>query len=122
VTAVQLEGIHHVSINVRDNDEAARFYVETLGLDTLERPDFGFPGTWLAFPDGRQVHLIEDPSFVPPAGPHFAVRVADIHAAVDELRAKGVEINDPYEIPRGGQQAFFTDPSGNQIELNQPSV
>lgn len=119
---MQLDGIHHVSINVRDNEAAARFYTETLGMQTLERPDFGFPGTWLAFADDRQVHLIEVADFEPPDGPHFAIRVADIKAAVGELRSKGVEINDPYEIPLGGQQAFFKDPSGNLIELNQPSV
>jgi catechol 2,3-dioxygenase-like lactoylglutathione lyase family enzyme len=119
---MHFEGVHHVSVNVADHDAARRFYVETLGLVPLERPDFGFAGSWLAFPDGRQVHLIEVADHVAPEGQHFAIAVADIDAAVADLRGKGVEISDPHELPGGfgGRQAFFRDPSGNLLELNQP--
>lgn len=120
---MELAGIHHVSLNVRDHTTAAAFYRDVLGLTDLQRPDFGFPGSWFAFPDGRQVHLIEAADFDPPAGPHFAIRVDDIEVAVAELRGRGVDVGDPSELPGGvgGRQAFFTDPSGNLLELNQPT-
>jgi glyoxylase I family protein len=118
---VQLEGIHHVSLNVRDHEVARHWYVEKLGLTAIDRPDFGFPGSWMAFPDGRQVHLIEVAGHEAPTGQHFAIRVSDIDDAVAALRARGVEVGDPYDVPGGGRQAFLNDPSGNLLELNQPT-
>ena len=44
---MKLQGVHHVSVNVADIDEATRFYTDVLGLEQLPRPDFGFPGAWL---------------------------------------------------------------------------
>ncbi len=42
-------------------DEARRFYGELLGLEEIERPDFGFPGAW--YQAGPiQVHLIVPPT------------------------------------------------------------
>jgi len=118
---MELEGIHHVSLNVHDAEETGRFYEEVLGLRRLERPEFGFPGAWFEMADGRQVHLIEvGADHRAPGGQHFAVRVADIDKQVAALRERGVEINEPYEVPGAGLQAFFKDPAGNEIELNQP--
>ena len=36
--------IHHVSLNVADIDRSHVFYVDTLGLKVLDRPDLGFAG------------------------------------------------------------------------------
>lgn len=110
-------GVHHVSINVSDVDAALAFYTELLGFTARrDRPDFGFGGAWLDV-GGQQVHLIEAP---PPEnrGQHFAVQVADIDAAVAELRARQVDVTDP--VPVGSsRQAFLNDPSGNSIELHE---
>jgi catechol 2,3-dioxygenase-like lactoylglutathione lyase family enzyme len=111
-------GVHHVSLNVRDVDEAARFYVERLGLARREdRPDFGFPGAWLDA-GSQQVHLIEAD---PPAtlGQHFAIQVADLDAAIAELRGQGVDVSDASPVGTG-RQAFLNDPSGNGVELHEP--
>jgi catechol 2,3-dioxygenase-like lactoylglutathione lyase family enzyme len=113
-----LLGVHHVSINVDDVDAARHFYVDVLGLrERSDRPAFSFAGAWLDLGD-QQVHLIE--AKVPTdQGQHFAVRVADVDAAVAELRSKGVEVSDPVAVGTG-RQSFLHDPSGNRIELNQP--
>ncbi len=113
--------VHHVSVNVRDADEAIRFYTETLGLRRRDdRPDFGFGGAWLDL-GGQQVHLIEtgDGGVPDDRGQHFAVEVDDLDAAVAELREAGIEIGDPTPVGTG-RQAFLHDPSGNRIELHQP--
>ncbi len=34
---MQLEGIHHIALNVRDLDVAERFYTETLGFPVTHR-------------------------------------------------------------------------------------
>lgn len=114
---VGLAGLHHVSVTVRANGAARDFYVDLLGLVELPRPDFGFPGSWLGTPDGRQVHLIEGDA-APSSGNHVAFAVPDAAAAVAALRAAGLEVDDPFDGP-GGRQVFLTDPSGNLIELNE---
>ena len=111
-------GVHHVSINVSDVAASVAFYTEVLGLRRrTDRPEFGFDGAWLDVGE-QQVHLIHHQ--VPGnLGQHFAIRVADIDAAVAELRGKGVEVRGP--VPVGtGRQAFLSDPAGNLVELNQP--
>jgi glyoxylase I family protein len=111
--------VHHVSINVRDVDEATRFYVERLGLvRRADRPDFGFGGAWLDA-GSQQVHLIEAE---PPAavGQHFALEVSDLDNAIAQLRARGVIVTDASPVGTA-RQAFLSDPSGNGIELHEPA-
>lgn len=111
-------GVHHVSLNVADNEVAARFYEEVLGFRRLARPGFGFPGTWLDTGNG-QVHLLEVPDHQAPAGQHVAFEVADLDAARAAVLAHGIEVSAPSPVGEG-RQAFLSDPSGNLIELNQP--
>jgi len=84
-----------------------------------DRPDFGFGGAWIDL-GTQQVHLIE--ASVPAnLGQHFAIRVADLGAAVEELRAKGYEVGDPTAVG-ANLQTFIEDPSGNVVELHQRAV
>src|ERR1700690_2877430 len=66
------DGLHHVSLNVRDVPAALDFYTRVLGLtQRADRPDFSFGGAWLDA-GGQQIHLIE--ADVPPSlGQHFAL-------------------------------------------------
>jgi glyoxylase I family protein len=117
---VQPLALHHVSINVADVPAARSFYVDVLGLvERADRPDFPFAGAWLDA-GGQQVHLIEA-SPPPYLGQHLALQVADVDAAVADLRALGVEVTDPKPVGTG-RQAFLTDPAGNGVELNQPGA
>ncbi len=114
---MELLGVHHVSINVADVDEALAFYTDVLGCrKRSDRPDFGFGGAWLDV-GGQQVHLIE--GVTPEAkGQHFAVQVASMEDAIAELRQRGIKVSDA--IPVGANlQAFLDDPDGNAIELHQ---
>jgi catechol 2,3-dioxygenase-like lactoylglutathione lyase family enzyme len=114
-----ISGLHHVSINVDDVAAANHFYIEGLGLEPIERPDLGFVGSWLAAPDGLQVHLIEVPGYTGPEGNHFALAVDDIDVEIAELRSKGLRVPD-WRDGGAGRQVFLRDPSGNIVELNQP--
>jgi catechol 2,3-dioxygenase-like lactoylglutathione lyase family enzyme len=43
----------------------------------------------------------------------------DLDAAIDELRAAGVEVRGPRAVGDGPmRQAFVHDPDGNRLELN----
>ncbi len=113
------DGLHHVSLNVRDVPAALDFYTRVLGLTQRDdRPDFSFGGAWLDA-GGQQVHLIEaDPP--PSLGQHFALAVSDLDAVVAELRGQGVTVTDP--VPVGtGRQSFLDDPAGNRVELQEPA-
>jgi glyoxylase I family protein len=118
--AIQPLGVHHVSLNVRDAAESVTFYTEVLGLTLRDdRPDFSFGGAWLDL-GAQQVHLLE--IAVPDdVGQHFAIHVADLDAAVTNLRQRGVEVSEPKPVATS-RQCFLHDPSGNRIELHEPSI
>lgn len=110
-------GVHHVSIGVHDVDAAVEFY-QRLGLASLPRPDFGFPGAWLQA-GGQQVHLIQTAVTPPGLENHYAFHVTDLEACLAELAEHGVAARRS-STPGAGRQAFIQDPSGNIVELNQP--
>ena len=117
--AMKIGRVHHVSLNVADLDEARAFYTEILEMPILPRPSFGFPGAWLDAGE-QQIHLLEVKEFDAPAGQHVAFQVDDMRAAVAELEGRGVSVSTPSEIDGVCIQAFFSDPTGNLIEINQP--
>ena len=114
---MELLALHHVSVNVDDVDEAIAFYTEVLGGTVRnDRPDFGLGWALINLGSG-QVHLIQAP--IPPnMGQHFAVRVEDLDAAVEELRSKGLTVTDPADVGPN-RQTFVNDPAGNTVELHQ---
>ncbi|MEM7142569.1 MAG: VOC family protein [Actinomycetota bacterium] len=110
-------GVHHVSINVDDVSTCRDFYVDTLGFDQIDRPDLGIGGVWLQM-GPQELHLVELP-LVEGFGPHFAIQVDDIEQARSVLIERGVAVSEASPIDGVCLQAFFHDPAGNQIELNQ---
>jgi len=117
---MKLHGVHHVSLNVRDVEEAVGFYAEVLGMAPLERPDLGFPGAWLAC-GAQQLHLMRVEGHQAPEGQHVAFAVEDLDAALEVLAAAGVRASGARPVPGGGRHAFLRDPSGNLLELQQPA-
>lgn len=128
---LRITRINHSAINTRDQlDAMRRFYVDVLGVQTVERDipaKFAdrIPGFWMQFPNG-QVHVIQcDPGqggeplpgmncqHANPMGPHTAFFVADIDAAARHLDANGIAFD------RFDRFIFTTDPSGNTVEFQQ---
>jgi catechol 2,3-dioxygenase-like lactoylglutathione lyase family enzyme len=117
--------LHHVSLSVTDLDRAKRFYGEVLGLTEVARPPFDFPGAWYALGD-RQLHLIvhttprtlRGTTEIDGRDGHFAMRVENYDAALEHLRAHGVEVRERPTNPTPWAQLYVTDPDGNVIELN----
>ena len=115
---MNLQGIHHVSINVSDVTAAVEFYTQVLGLEELERPELGFPGAWLRAGE-QEVHLLGIDSGTPLKEQHFAFAVEDIAGVRARLDAAGIKCSKPFEIPGVCLQTFTHDPSGNMLEFNQ---
>ena len=115
---ISTEGIHHVSINVKDVDTAVAFYVGVLNLEVLDRPDLGFPGAWIQAGE-QAIHLLGIDSGDPVKEQRFAFAVNDADEVHTALFNEGFAPSDIREIPGFCRQFFIHDPSGNMIEFNQ---
>jgi catechol 2,3-dioxygenase-like lactoylglutathione lyase family enzyme len=113
--------------SVDDIDDARRFYRDTLGIDTRDN-DMGFLELHLA--SGGRVLVYSKPDHTPASFTILNFPVDDIDAAVDDLRARGVDtkIYSDHEFPsdakgivRGGDRgpdiAWFRDPAGNVLSV-----
>jgi catechol 2,3-dioxygenase-like lactoylglutathione lyase family enzyme len=116
---------------VDDVDAAIAFYREHLGFDeqmhpaptfaALTRGDLrlvlsapgGGPGGGQAMPDGT---LPE-----PGGWNRFMIEVPDLASTVDTLRKAGVRLRSDLITGVGGKQVVIDDPSGNPVELFEPT-
>jgi catechol 2,3-dioxygenase-like lactoylglutathione lyase family enzyme len=112
---VEVEQVDFISIPTRDVDRAVAFYRDVLGLPPSEYTDgeVETPNVTLSFwnpeADGEE--------FVPNVG-GFALRVADVSAAVEEVRAVGAEV---MGIDDTGvcHMGFVKDLDGNTLILHR---
>ena len=112
----------------RDLDASRTFYRDVLGLEVL-RED---PGDRIVFRSGGGTQLVVTASTTGTSDTQtqMAWRVPDIHAALADLRARGVRIEE-YEAPDPvttdgiadmghSWAAWFIDPSRNVLAVVQP--
>lgn len=117
---------------VHDVDEAIRFYTEALGFTEVMHPAPAFamlargdlrlvlsapgggPGGAQAMPDGTAP--------TPGGWNRFALQVDDLDTLVDRLRSGGVRFRNDIVDGVGGRQIIAEDPSGNPVELFQPTI
>ena len=107
---------------VTDFDRSLRFFRDQLGLKVLmEDQQFGYASfdTGAASMAFARADEATQQSLV---GRHTGIGLmaADINLAYEELRAAGVEFDQPPEQqPWGGILALFKDPDGNIFYLDQ---
>jgi glyoxylase I family protein len=125
ITMMQYEGIHHVSLTVRDLEKAKAFYSQVLGLQEIERPPFDFAGTWYAVGEGgQQLHLIVHNGETKREGGidtrdgHLAIRVRSYKAAKAWLEEQGIPHEARPFAKAGFPQIYVLDPDRNIIEFN----
>ena len=116
---------------VDDVDEAIPFYCEHLGFELLMHPAPPFAmlergdlrlvlSAPNAGPGGGQP-LADGTRPAPGGWNRFAIEVDDIDATVASLRAEGVRFRNDVVDGVGGRQTIVEDPSGNPVELFQPT-
>jgi catechol 2,3-dioxygenase-like lactoylglutathione lyase family enzyme len=117
---------------VNDVDAAIEFYCAELGFDEVMHPAPSFamlarqdlrlvlsspgggPGGGQAMPDG---------SLPEPGGwNRFQLEVDDLETAVARLRQRGARFRSEIIAGVGGKQILVEDPSGNPVELFQPTL
>lgn len=124
--ALSIAGLHQVAVPSSDLARSLAFYRDVLGLPLIAQ--FSPPG--LAFFALGSARLLVDAAG---ESKHTAgvlyFRVADIHTAAAELRARGVALDsEPHRIHAdaagtfgaAGEEewmAFFRDPDGNVLAL-----
>jgi len=116
---------------VHDVDAAIAFYVQMLGFREAMHPAPAFAmltrgnlrlvlsapnpsaGGGQPMPDGRQQE--------PGGWNRFAIEVDDLERMVEQLRKAGARFRNDVVVGVGGKQILVEDPSGNPIELFQPT-
>ena len=117
---------------VNDVDAAIAFYTRHLGFQEVMHPSpffamlqkddlrlvlskpGGGPGGGAAMPDGTSPE--------PGGWNRFAIQVSDLTATVDALRKAGVCFRNDILIGVGVKQILVEDPSGNPVELFEPTI
>jgi len=117
---------------VNDVDAAIAFYCENLGFAEIMHPaptfamlsrgdlrlalsaPGGGPGGGQAMPDGTMPQ--------PGGWNRFSIEVPDLAATVDRLRASGARFRNEIVTGVGGKQILVEDPSGNPVELFEPTA
>ena len=121
-----------MTVYVDDQDQALRFYTETLGFQ--KKTDIGSgPYRWLTVaapedPDGPELHLAPNGSPVARAyqqglhdqgTPAAMFFVHDVEAEYDRLSTLGVTFTTPVTKTTGSRIARLDDGCGNVIQLTQ---
>lgn len=121
-----IEGQAVAFVYVTDRERGLGFYRDTLGFGLRSADPFG------DFLDmsGALLRMTAMPDFKPSEHPVLGLDVRDIAAAVDVLRARGVELliydgmgqdeRGVWTSPDGkAKVAYFKDPDGNVLSLSQ---
>jgi catechol 2,3-dioxygenase-like lactoylglutathione lyase family enzyme len=116
---------------VNDVDAAIAFYCHHLGFAEVMHPAPAFamlsrgdlrlvlsapgggPGGGQAMPDGTMPQ--------PGGWNRFSIEVADLAGTVSRLRDEGVRFRNEIITGMGGKQIIVEDPSGNPVELFEPT-
>jgi len=117
---------------VNDVDTAIKFYTELLDFKLVIHPAPPFAmltkddlrlvlsspnpsgGGGQAMPDGTQQ--------TPGGWNRFAIEISNIESKVDKLRKAGARFRNNIVTGVGGKQIIIEDPSGNPIELFEPTI
>jgi catechol 2,3-dioxygenase-like lactoylglutathione lyase family enzyme len=120
---------------VNDVDAAIAFYCQQLGFTEvmhpapmfamLSRGDLrlvlsapGGPGS----PGGGSQPMPDSRRPEPGGWNRFALEVSDLASLVETLRAAGAQFRNDIVTGVGGKQILLDDPSGNPIELFEPTL
>lgn len=115
--ATRLTGVNHVTYNVKDKDNALRFWEDVLGIKQIPSQVQSDRIIWLQLPDGTMVHLVQNEAGPSVPNHHAAFEVEDISGYREHIVSNDVEASEITTRKDGQQEFKFYDPEGNQIEI-----
>ena len=127
-TIMQLTGIHHIALNVRDLNRAERFYSDILGFKVARRFSKGLRHIMLDA-GNSYIALFEVPGLeirshmeqLSETGyMHFAFKVNEdrFQLAIHELRKNNINIGEGPVRRGNGDSVYFQDPDWNHLEIH----
>ncbi len=113
-----IEGVDFVFLWTQDFERAARFYVDTLGLEQSadyrgHGGEFETGGFTISMLQADKVGMTFQAATTP-----IAFRVDDVGKRRGELEEQGVEFAGDIVDSGVCHQAYFTDPDGNRLILH----
>ncbi len=117
-------GVEHIGIKTLEMEKAIRFYIEVLGFKFINRIKPGEVELVFLELGGTVVELVEvidGRKFEDGVINHLALRVSDIHKAIEHLKILHVNLtsSEPMSLGEGRYNFFFRGPSGEKLELYQ---
>ena len=124
---MQITGLFHVAIKTNDLDATVKFYTDVLGMKLAHRPDFGFPGAWLALEDGTPIiHIYAGGPALGADGrtphgtaalDHVSLTIKGWDECLDRVKRLGYDWRAAIVPGMSLWQIFVHDPSGVMMEL-----
>lgn len=124
-----VNGLFHIAVKTASLESSLAFYKDVLGLKEVARPDFGYPGAWLACPGlngGAVVHLYAGGPALGSDGvvasgsaaiDHISLACGGFHFFRERFAARGLPWREFLVPGTTLWQLFVYDPSGVQMEL-----
>ena len=124
---LKIEGVTHWSIPVNNLEESEKFYGELLGLEHVGRLGNSVMSCFAV--GENRIILCEQPPQMPtrPAAHvhhSFTVTTETLAKACKIFEDEGVDVAELVYRKKGfftGRELYFHDPSGNRLELRDPS-
>ena len=121
---MELEGIDHVAIGVRDVERSAKWYIEVLGFERLYEGVWDGVPTFVGKGDTGIALFPASPDAKPTPSTHREIRMLHLAfhadrenflAAQRELKKRGIKFEfQDHEI---SHSIYFRDPDGHALEI-----
>ncbi len=121
---MQLEGIDHVAVGVRDVERSAKWYIEVLGFERLHEGMWDGTPTFIGKGNTGLALFPASPNAKSTQGTHRDIRMLHLAfrasrenflAAQCELEKRGIKFEfQDHEI---SHSIYFRDPDGHQLEI-----
>ena len=127
---MQLDGVHHIGMNVRDLDGAEKFYTDVLGFRVAERYAEELRHSMLDT-GSTILHLFESPALDMQdaiarlseqgyAHIAFGTSREKFPKIIEELKKNHINFRGPLILGKG-ESVHFKDPDGNHLEIRCPA-
>ncbi|MEN9226791.1 MAG: VOC family protein [Thermostichus sp. HHBFW_bins_43] len=124
-----LTGLFHVAIKTNDLEITVRFYTQVMGMRQVPRPNFGFPGAWLACPTPENAAIFHIYAGGPALGrtgvapqetgavDHISLQAVGFHEFKRRITRLGLSCREFIVPGTSLWQLFVYDPNGVLLEL-----